>query len=824
MAWRWVGIFAAVADLCRSATTRIGTWNVVPEALGGWTLSTHHVLDVANKTIYRGDGGIQKVDDLNRYVVNRLAGGGSGSPVDGVRASTIGFGGTVGGVLAAPDGSMYFSAWAFNAYIGRVTPDGIFQRVAGKGPNEPKGSPAEGIPARQAGLFQPTGMTFGPDGSLYFAEAGAIRRISPDGYIYTVAGSAPDPTFGNSRGFTADGAPALGALIAPYGGSIAVGADGAVYFAEDINYRVRKVGPDGILRTLAGSGPTGAYNLGTFSGDGGPATSARLNLPQAVAIHPDGSFIISDACNQRIRRVTANGVITTVAGTGGSACYYQGVYFGGDGGLATQALISSIPSLAVAPDGVVYLSDSGNYRIRRFMIGGNIDTVAGNPQGTCAGTDCPATRFSLGNTFGISFGPAADVYLIGGSIIYHLTSAQSAQQIGLDNITVPSRDASEVYVFDLSGRHLRTLDALNNAQAQLFGYDSAGKLVSITDRDHNVTTIQRDGQENPTAIVGPYGPQTSLALDSDGYLRSVTNPNAETVQLLYKPVVAGDAHTGGLLSQYTDARNGSAFYQHDNDGFLTRNTEADGSYHTYSRGGKLAPTSVTRTSALGRAQVFGLSQSANNAAQTRTITGSDGLTRTQKRNTDRSGSVVYPDGTTLTTAELADPRFGMQTPYTSSTIVRTPSGLTRSESRSRTATLSNPQDPLSLTSLIESATVNGSTSQSSYNASARRMTLTSAGGRVTTMDYDPLGHVVAIAAPGVQLLQLHYDSRGRNDMITQGTRVTTLTYRADGFLGSVLDALQHSTFFGYDLAGRSTSQTLPDLNVIGTSFDPNGNV
>ncbi|TMB21426.1 MAG: RHS repeat protein [Deltaproteobacteria bacterium] len=166
----------------------------------------------------------------------------------------------------------------------------------------------------------------------------------------------------------------------------------------------------------------------------------------------------------------------------------------------------------------------------------------------------------------------------------------------------------------------------------------------------------------------------------------------------------------------------------------------------------------------------------------------------------------------------------MQSPYTSSTIVRTPSGLTRSESRSRTATLSNPQDPLSLTSLIESATVNGSTSQSSYNASARRMTLTSAGGRVTTMDYDPLGHVVAIAAPGVQLLQLHYDSRGRNDMITQGTRVTTLTYRADGFLGSVLDALQHSTFFGYDLAGRSTSQTLPDLNVIGTSFDPNGNV
>ena len=657
-AWRWVGIAAQVFDLCSSSTTRIGTWNVVPEALGGWTLSTHHVLDVANKTIYRGDGGTQKVDDLNRYVVNPFAGGGSGSPVDGVRASTIGFGG-IGGVLAAPDGSMYFSAWGFNSYIGRVTPDGVFQRVAGKGPNDPKGSTADGIPARQAGLFQPTGMAFGPDGSLYFADTGGIRRISPDGYIYTVAGSAPDPTFGNSKGFTADGVQALGALIAPYGGSIAVGTDGTVYFPEDINYRVRKVGPDGILRTLAGSGPTGAYNLGTFSGDGGPATSARLNLPQAVAIHPDGSFIISDACNQRIRRVTANGVITTVAGTGGSACYVQGFYFGGDGGLATQAVISSVPSLAVAPDGVVYLSDNGNYRIRRFMIGGNIDTVAGNPQGTCTGTDCPATRFSFGNTFGISFGPAADVYLIAGSIIYHLTSAQSAQQIGLDNITVPSRGASEVYVFDLSGRHLKTLDALNNAQAQLFGYDSAGKLVSITDRDNNVTSIQRDGQETPTAIVGPYGQQTSLGLDSNGYLHSVTNPNAEMVQLFYKPVVAGDAHTGGLLSQYTDARNGSALYQYDNDGFLTQNTEPDGSYHMYSRGGKLAPTSVTRTSALGRTQVFGLSRSANNDAQTRTTTGSEGFTKTKKRNVDHSGSVTYPDGTTVTTGELADPRFGI---------------------------------------------------------------------------------------------------------------------------------------------------------------------
>ena len=73
-------------------------------------------------------------------------------------------------------------------------------------------------------------------------------------------------------------------------------------------------------------------------------------------------------------------------------------------------------------------------------------------------------------------------------------------------------------------------------------------------------------------------------------------------------------------------------------------------------------------------------------------------------------------------------------------------------------------------------------------------------------------------------MQLHYDTRGRNDTMTQGARVTTLAYRSDGFLGSILDPLQHTTSFDYDLAGRPTNQTLPDLNVIASGYDPNGNV
>jgi RHS repeat-associated protein len=222
--------------------------------------------------------------------------------------------------------------------------------------------------------------------------------------------------------------------------------------------------------------------------------------------------------------------------------------------------------------------------------------------------------------------------------------------------------------------------------------------------------------------------------------------------------------------------------------------------------------------------VFGLSQSPNNDAQTRATQGADGLTTTQRQNPDHSGSITYPDGTMVTIFELADPRFGIQSAYASSTTITTPSGLTRRKLRSRSVTLSNSQDPLSLTSLSESMTVNGRTWHTSYSASARRMILTSAAGRVTTIDYDALGRVVAITPPGVQPTQLHYDARGRNDSITDGTWVTTMAYRSDGFLGSILDPLQHTTTFGYDLAGRPISQRFPDLNVVGIGYDPNGNV
>ena len=110
---------------------------------------------------------------------------------------------------------------------------------------------------------------------------------------------------------------------------VAVGPDGSLYIADTVNHRIRRVGPDGIITTVAGTGG----RLG-FTGDGGPATQARLSIPRGVAVGPDGSLYIADYGNNRIRRVGADGIITTVAGIGVGG-------FAGDGGPATQAKLNN---------------------------------------------------------------------------------------------------------------------------------------------------------------------------------------------------------------------------------------------------------------------------------------------------------------------------------------------------------------------------------------------------------------------------------------------------------------------------------------------------
>ncbi|HEY3445854.1 MAG TPA: hypothetical protein VGK67_05780 [Myxococcales bacterium] len=189
-------------------------------------------------------------------------------------------------------------------------------------------------------------------------------------------------------GFSGDGGPATGAdLDTP--SNPAIDGHGAIYFAEMTNHRVRRISPEGIIDTVAGDG------TGAFRGDGGPATRASLSSPYAVALGPDGRLFIADSDNNRVRVVEADGTIRTFAGNGASA-------FNGDNRPATSAALDWPGGVAVGPQGEVYVSEMGGNRVRKIGAGGTITTVAGTGTAGFRGDGGPATAAWLSWPTGVA--------------------------------------------------------------------------------------------------------------------------------------------------------------------------------------------------------------------------------------------------------------------------------------------------------------------------------------------------------------------------------------------------------------------------------------
>jgi len=246
--------------------------------------------------------------------------------------------------------------------------------VAGNGSSGFSGDDAA---AKDAMLFVPLGMVVDSSGNLYFADSfnHRIRKIATDGKISSIVGGSP--------GYLGDGGPAIDArLSAPR--DLALDAGGNLYIADTFNHSIRKVAPDGTITTVAGGNTRGFY------GDGGPATNARLNYPQGVAVDGSGNIYIADTANNRIRMVTENGIIATIAGSGS---FGQG----GDGGPAKNAQLRFPSGIIADASGNVWITDDQNSRVRKLtrdaapenaapsigrvitssMFGGSTDIAAG---------------------------------------------------------------------------------------------------------------------------------------------------------------------------------------------------------------------------------------------------------------------------------------------------------------------------------------------------------------------------------------------------------------------------------------------------------------
>jgi sugar lactone lactonase YvrE len=334
-------------------------------------------------------GALYVADNLNQRV-RKITAAGTISTVAGSSYSGDGAAAVGAEISHATDlaydaaGNLFIAESGFNR-IRKLTPDGVISTFAGNGRAEFSG---DNGPAVEAGLNRPSGLAFDGAGNLFIADQEnlRIRMITRDGMIQTVAGMG-DPN--NEYG---DGVDARQAGLS-HPSDVAIDAAGTVFVAT--KNRVRKFTLGGVFEPVAG-----LDMYGGFSGDGGTATAATLARPAGLAFDAAGNLLIADTDNRRIRRIS-NGIITTIAGNGTAT-------FSGDGGPASAASFNAPRGLSVDANGNIYIADTGNHRIRKIAADGTISTLAGDGGNGFSGDGGLAIQSMLASPYAVVLDPAGN--------------------------------------------------------------------------------------------------------------------------------------------------------------------------------------------------------------------------------------------------------------------------------------------------------------------------------------------------------------------------------------------------------------------------------
>lgn len=388
-----------------------------------------------------------------------------------------------------------FIADSANAAIREVTAsNGIINTVVG---NAAVGDTGDGGPATSASLVAPYAVTLDSSGNIYFVQNGdsVIRKVTVSTMIITrVAGNA-------TAGFSGDGSAATKAQL-NFPSGLAVDSSGNVYIADSLNFRIRKV--SGLnISTVAGNGGL------SYSGDGGPASSAQLDAPQAVAVDSSGNFYIADTQNSVVRKVTASGAISTIAGNGTAG-------FGGDGGAPTAAQLNHPQGIAVDSSGNVYIADTQNARVRKIS-GGTITTVAGNGSPGYGGDGGAASAAQLYVPAGVAVDAAGNLYIadftnnrvreVSGGTISTVAGNGVAGYSGDGGPSTNSRLNGPTGVAVDSNGNLYIADLNNNVIREVTG----GKIMTVA--GNGLPGVAGDGGPATAALVGN---PTGVAVDGSG--------------------------------------------------------------------------------------------------------------------------------------------------------------------------------------------------------------------------------------------------------------------------------------------------------------------
>ena len=518
-------------------TTVAGTGESLGSA-GDGGLATQALLDEPFGVAVDSGGSLYIADTANSEI-RKVTAGGVITTVVGGSATTAQLNGPQG--VAVDAGGNLYIADTGDSVVLKVA-NGTITVVTGDGN---QGYSGDGGPAVQAEVNQPYGVAVDSGGNVYIADSAnyRVRKVAA-GVITTVAGNG-------TPSYSGDGGVATSAQL-DWPGAVAVDAAGNLYIADVANCRIRKVTvASGIITTVAGAGPWG------YAGDGGPATQAELYQPSDVAVDGAGNLYIADTYNYVIRKVAPSGTITTVAGTGNYG-------YTGDGGPATSATLDVCYGVAVDAAGNLYIADTGNDVIRKVTAAtGIITTVAGNHARGYSGDGGLATQTALDQPYGVAVDAAGDIYIadtvnnriravaVSNGFIYTVAGDGNPNYYG-DGGPAQLAELYEPSAVALDGNgNLFIADTFNYAIREVGA--TSGNIQTVAGDGTGLSGFGGDGGPATSArLAGP----TGVEVDSQGNLyiadyynfrvRKVANGTITTVAGSGRSGYAGD---GGLATQ-----------------------------------------------------------------------------------------------------------------------------------------------------------------------------------------------------------------------------------------------------------------------------------